>query len=905
MLKIREVSSLMGMSVKSALVASVLLTSAQVAAEIVEDDQVTKTWALELPEAAGITNKAPVVITDGNYRLKCWIVSTTTKRLGIGVPNGQALVDAKREAEAVALFKDDNGAYIGSGDLDMRGAITVDGEATDWIISTIGSYSFNSVSAAPFDVCILPTTLLDMYSATFQGCGGTSGFSTFRLHAPNMTGDLQNNTFLVSRAPTVVDLKIPKVTCFGGYWIRTGYVNFLKDTDVSDWDLSSVKLIATRGTSAKTDSSWILRYSKFRGTMHLPSLKWLNPRTFENCPNVNALELGRNGTLEYVGRYAVSNCTALGSIVIGGAATGFTVSTNAFNAANLTNVTFLTTAPTYEEPNSIIFGTEATPARQIAFHIPRPGMRGWDATWRKYILAAREPSAAERTSFEQRFGSYAAQGLVGIVPPAVFRTAQEQWLVCGYSPVVRHKVDVSVMDPRFTADSVTVSPEPDADGCYAAGTQVTLTSHFNTESAQFCKWRGTVSDEVAEQNPLTLTVDRDLSLRANVHHDWIFQLDNPEDSFTWGKRGTISNDVWTIGVIAADLNQKAIYYGTNSSVSGSAWTTRGEGTLDLNGRILWPQEDGSVVQLKGTGYNGNCFQSQTARIPQERFPRSLIFPENQGLAFNQVFRYSQGSMAPTNLVIEDSQLVADLGTDLICSYTLKGGRIVLPKVTTIFSNYSFSMSDTTDVSEWRFDSVTNVVGERSGTWGVYRGPFANQKYYGTLHLPSLADIQTNAFRAASNLDAAEIGSNTVVTKIGTKAFNGCSSLSRLQIRAGKELTVGADSFTGTAKLKFLEFTYEAPTDPTAVDNMLVGTTASVVASAEPPVIYASRAMGWARGRIPNIQAPTEEELAARPFYIPSDGRLLGVWQTADGVRKAWVVHRPSADDPHNTVLIFR
>lgn len=866
----------------------------------VSADEVTKTWELELPEAVGITNKAPVMITDGNYRLRGWIASATEKTIGIG-----GVSWAANFTQGQAICKDDAGNLIGSGDLDMRGALTVDGVVSGWTISTIGTCSFSGYSAAPFDVCILPTTLTSMQSGSFQGCGGYSGFSTFRLHAPNMTGDLPNNTFLVSRGPTVLDLKIPKVTCFGGYWARSGYVDFLKDTDVGNWDLSSVQLISTSGSSKKTDGSWIFRYSKFRGTMRLPSLKWLNPRTFENCPNMNALEIGRNGTLEYVGRNAVSNCTALGSIVIGGHASGYTVSTNAFYAENLTNVTFLTTAPTYEEPNSIIFGTESTPARQIAFHIPRRGMRGWDSIWRKYVLSAREPTAAERASFEQRFGTYVAQGLVGIVPPGIFRTAQEQWLVCGYSPVLRHKVDISVMDPRFTADSVTVSPAPDADGCYAAGTQITITSHFNSETAQFCKWRGTVSDDVAEQNPLTLTVDRDLTLAANVHHDWIFTLDNPEEGFSDGKRGTISNDVWTIGVIASDLNQKTILYGTNSSVFGSAWTMRGEGMLDLNGRIVWSQEDGSTTLLKATGYNGNCFQSQPARIPEERFPRSLIFPENQGMAFGQVFRYSEGSQNPTNLVIEDSELVADLTTDLICAYTLKGGRIVLPKVTTIFSNYSFSMSDSMDVSDWRLDSVTNVVGEIAGYWGIYQGPFPNQKYYGTLHLPSLADIQTNAFRAASNLDAAEIGSNTVVKKIGTKAFNGCSSLARLQLRAGKELTVGVDAFTGTSKLKFIEFTYEAPTDSSAVDNMLVGETASVGANANPPVIYASRLMGWDSAHLANIKEPTEAELAARPFWVPPSPSLIGVWQTADGVRKAWVVNRPSADDPNGTLIIFR
>ena len=218
----------------------------------VSADEVTKTWALELPEASGITNKAPVVITDGNYRLRGWIASATGKTIGIGGASGAANFTLGQ-----AICKDDAGKLIGSGDLDMRGALTVDGVVSAWTISTIGAYSFSGYYAAPFDVCVLPTTLTGMQSGSFQGCGRDSGFSTFRLHAPNMTGDLPNNTFLVSRAPTVLDLKIPKVTCFGGYWSRTAYIDFIKDTDVGDWDLSSVQLISTSSASKKTDDARI------------------------------------------------------------------------------------------------------------------------------------------------------------------------------------------------------------------------------------------------------------------------------------------------------------------------------------------------------------------------------------------------------------------------------------------------------------------------------------------------------------------------------------------------------------------------------------------------------------------------------------------------------------------------
>ena len=104
----------------------------------VSADEVTKTWELELSEAVGITNKAPVMITDGNYRLRGWIASATEKTIGIG-----GVSWAANFTQGQAICKDDAGNLIGSGDLDMRGALTVDGVVSGWTISTIGTCSFS------------------------------------------------------------------------------------------------------------------------------------------------------------------------------------------------------------------------------------------------------------------------------------------------------------------------------------------------------------------------------------------------------------------------------------------------------------------------------------------------------------------------------------------------------------------------------------------------------------------------------------------------------------------------------------------------------------------------------------------------------------------------------------------
>lgn len=875
-------------------------------------EAVTKTWTVTLDE--GLTNNAPVTLSDGNYTLRGWIRDAGKQYLAIG---GRAA--AASQAEGWALTTGADGKFVGSGDLDLRGAVTVDGAPSAWTITHIGQKAFLNVNDAPFDVCILPTTLRSMDSETFQGCGSSSGFTTFRLVAPEMTGDLPNNTFLVNTHLTKVMLQIPKVTRLGGYWKRTGYDNFMAETDVSDWDLAAVQKLYHRDGNVedRKANSWLFRFSKFRGTMRLPSLQILNAHAFINCPNMAALEAGRNGTLEYVGYSAVTNCPALGSLVLGGAAAGWTISSNAFNAVNLTNVTFLTTPPAYEEAETVIFGTAETPARQIAFHIPPRGTRGWDANWSRFARAARAPADGERAAFAARFGAFAAEGLVGLVPPALFRTAHEQWLVCGRSPVLRHAVRAAVFDPRFDGDAVEVSPAPDADGRYAAGTRVTLTARPDAAKGRFVRWRGTVPEEREEEASLTLVLDRDLDLTAQFAHDWTFTPMDPEKGFVAGG-GYISNQVWKLAVTVTDAAKGEIQYGRWAN--GSAWTDFGEGMLDLNGRVLWTDETGDTRELAVTGYTAAVFQGpgQTVEItvdgkkqkvyreyiPVARYPRALVLRENLDAPLTQVFRYLGSGGPVTNLVFECPTMTDNPYTDGFCGYAMRAGRLRTPRITRVPAAYTWSLGDV-DVSDWRLDAITDVVGELTGGWGVYRGMFAGgQTFTGTLRLPALSTVQTNAFRAASKMEAVELGSNTVVTSIGTKAFKGCSSLARIQLRAGRDLVVGEDAFEGTAALKVLAFTFEAPQDPTAVDNMLAGATEEVAASADPPVIYASRAMGWTREKIARIQPPTEAERAACPPWV-ANAPVVGVWQTASGARRAWVVHAPSKDDPRGTYLLLR
>ncbi len=869
-------------------------------------DEVTKTWELTIPDGdTGCTNNAPVTLSDGSYTLKAWIDSASNKTLGIG--GGSSILDSAT-SKGLAMLKDADGNWIGSGDLDLRGTITIGGAATPWKIVKLGKHSFSSVREAPFETCYCPTTLTSLATLTFQMCGVETGLDKLVIQAPHLQS-LPNNTFLAPtgngrRGPKILDLQVPGMTVIYGYWQRNGYDDFLSETDVSTWDLSSVQKIVRTDASNKYLDGHLFRWGSFRGTMRLPSLVWLNRQTFEHNRNMTALEIGRNNKLEYVGTLAVTDCEKLGSITLGGKSTGWVVSTNAFYTANITNVTFLSVPPTFEEPDSVIFGTEETPALQIAFYIPRKDSRGWWANWGRIARTARPVTKDELALFTSRFGAAAAQGLVGIVSPEIFRTKNEQWLVCGVPPTERFSVNVALLDPRFDGDKVSISPEPDADGRYAPGTEVTLTAEPNEEKGQFVRWRGAgISEEVETQNPLKIIVDRDMTVTAQIAHDWVFEgVLWKNDAF-----GTISNQIWKLNVRVTDWAKRYISYGTNQY--GGAWTEMGEGMLDLNGRILKVTENGEKQELQITGYSGvrpfTDTHNNVKYISTDRYPQAIVMRENLAVYKNQAFRNTTKEQIVTNFIFECPELKVNMDTDDWTYYQLTSGRLRLPKVTRLFQTHShnWKLGESVDVSDWRLDSVTNVGEEVSTAWGIKYGPFSAGEFTGTLHLPAISDIQAKGFINAVNMDAIELGSNTTVRVIRSQAFSGCSSLGRIQLRAGKDLTVAENAFTGTTKLKMLEFTYEVPTDPVAVDNMLVGTTESVAESSNPPVIYASRLMGW-NSSVSRIRAATPEEEAACPAWLKNE-KITGVWVTADGVAKAWVVHTPSNDDPVGVLIIIR
>ena len=188
------------------------------------------------------------------------------------------------------------------------------------------------------------------------------------LIAPNLTGSLT----MVVNGPKLLNrmtLRIPKVTELGANCIWQNAT--LSQTDVTEWDLSSVTSVAEFAFAYCTG---------MRGTLHLPSLVSLGARNFQNHKSLSGVVLATNLTLTTVGSNAFLNATALRNVTIGNSKkVAFTLGQNAFNGATgVESVTFL--GPRNEAlADAVLTGVAATAGAKSAT-VRASAAFGWDAS---------------------------------------------------------------------------------------------------------------------------------------------------------------------------------------------------------------------------------------------------------------------------------------------------------------------------------------------------------------------------------------------------------------------------------------------------------------------------------------------------------------------------------------------
>jgi len=270
-------------------------------------------------------------IANGNWTINVSVVDATKRTLRIGKSTNHP-TDASFSTALTGT---------GSGVLDFNGHVR-DAGGNEWTLTHVRKYSMcrarrwqSTDSTATFAdhprVVVFPETLVSMDSDVFNFNQSVNfPLEEVVLIASGLSGRF---TFVVNGACLLsrMTLRVPNVTSIGANCIWQNAT--LSETDVTDWDLSSVTNI---------ESFAFVCCTGMRGTLHLPAIRSLWHRNFQNHKSLNGAVLATNLTLATVGSNAFLNATALRTLSFGNAQTGVTAGQNAFKGCTgVEDVTFL------------------------------------------------------------------------------------------------------------------------------------------------------------------------------------------------------------------------------------------------------------------------------------------------------------------------------------------------------------------------------------------------------------------------------------------------------------------------------------------------------------------------------------------------------------------------------------
>lgn len=406
---------------------------------------------------------------------------------------------------------------------------------------------------------------------------------------------------------------------------------------------------------------------------------------------------------------------------------------------------------------------------------------------------------------------------------------------------------------------------PDADGFITRGNRVTLAvTGFETTGdhpGSFVAWEGENADVLAGQGAeTTFTVDRPMSVHPHTTHAWTY---TPKASSV-SDNDEISDGNWRV-VVTLKGNNLAI-----NGTTGWGWSSSylaGSGFLDVPETAT--AADGSVYTVSGT-INAQTFTGSMALrglrthagitgFGYEAFAyeTSLAVVE---FAPNSIKTIDKGAFRGTGLTsleLIQTNLV-QINANAFSGTQIANLQLVIPNVKSINAVFGALPLDC-DVSSWNLSSVTSL-----DYYACIGSESIEQKVTGTLRLPSVETVsQISLPKTLTGIDF----DRAVPTSVSP---NWCT--------------------WGRCGLKQVIFRGEAPSR-TVLDNLLQRTGDKQV------TIRCSRKQeGWLQ--LVDRQLTTDEETAAAALRatLAEDEKLLGVYVTAAGNRRAWVVNKPSPYD---------
>ncbi len=781
------------------------------------------------------------------------------------------------------------GIASGGGYLDMRGVITgKDEHGTNavWQFSFLRNWLFrtndghgNATPAWNITGFHSPGTLdADGWNGNVFHCDGAPYATNLKtdiiINEPYFTGN-PGNWVLNGTWPTNIVLVCPKATAFDGGPLQSG--GSWPKTDLGLWDLRSV---TTCG------STWgCLRGKGYGGKLYLPSLQTVvNVGAFADCSRMQEVELGTTGNaLSAIGATAFKNCTSLTNVVLGANGTSATtIGTNAFwGCSALKTVFFRGNPPTIErdakDATAYTFGTADTAEGAITFY------------------------AFDTPAWSNLFAVADANG--GFVPAETFNTARPQRL----QRYALLRVN-GVQDPRFSEryrESVTVTGLSD-DGVVREGDVVTLSAtaegrvagDTDPRRSTFLRWTG-VPREYERMNPLTVTRDMglDLSVTAVFAHDWLM-TDEEEPG------RTMHNGIWKICVFKRDTAARTLGIGKAADKvdKGCMYPDdvdgvnqkEGEGDLNLNGKVWDSEGKAWTIDYAGSlaRWQSEEYEQMVERGTIRHIPTRLTYPETL-VGGRADVNYDNWCAWP----LEELVMICPHWTGPLTQFFINGETMLtyvllrIPSVTRIQTTFLAGRfvpapGNATSMTDWDLSGVTNLADLAFRDCAPLPG---------TLSLPNVQTVGTNAFYQMAAMTAVVLGTNGLsLTSLGDMAFADCKKLTTIHLgtkRLAFTGPLGASSvFAGTTALTDVHF--NGPVlDAETVDTVLAAIQTSD--GAKQTTLHASPFLGWTD----LMTSLTDAERAVAPAGVK------GVYRA--GSRKAWYVYERSPYEPAGTLLIFR
>ena len=810
------------------------------------------------------SDEAPATLTDGVWTLLASVMDASARTLAVGT----------NQCGSVLLAKTGAGSEI-----DLRGGVR-DAAGTDWTIVRLYGAAFRDKNGIPFAAVVTPGTLGErgLAGQTFRE---NYGLTRIEIDEPDMTGIIANNVFMSAPAADI-RLKAPKVTSVGG----GGHLasSFLKDTDVTDWDLSGVRYFvdganfweATPTASTKSPEASIFRGRAFRGVLRLPSLVDPPPCAFANCPNMVGLELGSSNLLTKVGSDIATNCASLVRVVLGGAE-GWTLGARAFQSPNITNVVFCGVAPMFAAPFEIAFGRDETAALTMLFEIPRQ-----DASWTDIARMARLATPAERAAFAARYGEARVADLVGIVYPNVFKTAECQYLAWRTDAARTYTVTLE-LDAQHPEHAVTLTPQ---NAAYAAGETVTIAPAAGQEVFY---WWGNVPPALRRAPSLTLAIDRNLRLRPLFRNRWQVTLAGEASAET---PVTISDGVWTLNAKVLDPVARTLALGNGSE--GGAYATGNAGTGLLNLLGTFTESSGTAWTVTNLGVS----RSFSGMGPTDFYaPETVVW---SGQPLNGCTTMATFALVSTNAVgvIGNNNFVGQW-------YGERYQKMLLaaPGLTGLgFYRPDNQFLQKTDVSEWDLSGLQGIgVNDplRDTDGG---GFFMGKSFSGVLDLPAIRRLGVNVFSNTKGLTGLKLGAAGALTRIHANAATNSAALVSVEIVGADDLQIDGRAFC-SPNLAHVRFARRPPTYGAAEGELVFGTE-ETEALAMDFNIQARRRGAWA-AVVRTARAATDAERVRYRRRFGDDACLVGIVPpSAFRTAQEQFLSVGSSDDPVKGFLLL-